>query len=234
MKRIYLFQNVPFNILSKEELIHSIIYAAKHHQKKKVFNMNAYGVVMFKRNPAYAKGITTADIIYPDGWGPVLASSLLPLSLKQRLNVGDFIHNLMQSVQKNRVKIFLIGCETKTVCRTIAAIHNKYNGVQVVGFYHGFFNKNEEKQLLLTLKKTKPNLVLVGMGIPFQELWITKHFKELPPAVYLGIGGVFYYVSGLKSRAPLWMRRCGLEWLFRFAQEPKRLWKRYTIYNLKS
>jgi len=82
------------------------------------------------------------------------------------------------------------------------------------------------------IKEFNPHLVLVGMGVPLQEKWISHHWKQLPSAVYLGVGGVFNYLAGVKKRSPIWMRDRGFEWLFRFFQEPLRLGRRYTIDNL--
>ncbi len=230
-QRIYLFDQVPFDQITQEKLLHVVITWAKTYQKKKVFNMNTHGVVTFLQSTLYAAAMEKADLIYPDGWGPVWATQLEHIHLKKRINVGDFISNLLQSAEKAQLKIYLIGCEDKIAELTAQVIKQSYPMLSVVGFHSVFFTSKEERTLLKDIKKKKPNLVLVGMGIPHQELWLEKNWPKLPSAVYMGVGGVFYYVTKIKSRAPIWMRQNGMEWFYRLLQEPTRLAKRYTLYN---
>jgi len=229
MKRIMLFKKIPFDTVNTSSLLKKIISACLGQEKKRVFNMNAYGAVMYTKNTHYAAVIQNADIIYPDGWGPVIASQFFSEKLIERINVGDFIDPLFMLLNKHHLSLYLLGCENSTVTRAVESIQKKYPHIHICGYHSGFFSKKEEKHIVSDIKKTKPRLVLVGMGIPKQEYWISLHWKKLPPAVYMGIGGVFYYIAGTKTRAPLWMQTHGLEWLYRFFQEPKRLWRRYTL-----
>lgn len=229
--RTYLFESVPFDTLTKKELLNTIVNWAGKRRKKLVLNMNAYGTVTFLRNLKYARVIKAADIIYPDGWGPVLASKFLKCSLKERVNVGDFINDLLKLSNKNKLSLYLLGCEEKTIKKTVETIQKQYPNITISGKHHGFFSKKEEQGIIKQIQTKRPQLVLVGMGLPQQELWIYKNWRILPGAVYMGVGGVFYYIAGIKSRAPNWMRNYSLEWLYRLIQEPKRLGKRYTIGN---
>jgi N-acetylglucosaminyldiphosphoundecaprenol N-acetyl-beta-D-mannosaminyltransferase len=232
MQRIMLFHQVPFDQIRQHELLKSLIDFARRRNKKLILNMNAYGVVMFMKNPRYASVIKKAHIIYPDGWGPVLASKFFQHPLPERVNVGDFIDPLLSMLNKNCLKLYLLGCQRYTIEATKEKIQHLYPDIVLSGASPGFFNYKEEKAILKHIAQTKPNLVLVGMGIPQQELWLDKHWKNLPSAVYMGVGGVFYYISGLKSRAPKWMRNNSLEWIYRFIQEPKKLWRRYSLNTL--
>jgi N-acetylglucosaminyldiphosphoundecaprenol N-acetyl-beta-D-mannosaminyltransferase len=232
MKRIYLFDKVPFDTISKYALIATVAKWGKVHKKSKVFNMNTYGVVTFHKNKVYSDIISSADIIYPDGWGPVLASKIENSKLIKRINVGDIIDDLLKVIEKKRLKVFLLGCQKAVVEKTALTIRKKYPDINVVGYHSGFFNKNEEIKIVKQLNDLKPNIVFVGMGLPYQEYYIFNNWEKLPKAVYLGVGGVFYYISKTKSRAPGWMRDFSLEWIYRLFQEPRRLWKRYTLDNL--
>ncbi len=232
MKRIHIFKNVPFNTCSKNELLSFIVSCCKQKKKTKIFNMNVQGVVEYKKNSAYSQAINSAEVIYPDGWGPVLASRVNKNKLKKRVNVGDFIDELLENVEENKFKLYLLGCEESTVKATVDVLKLQHKKLSIVGYHSGFFTKKEEKNILQELRNLKPNLVLVGMGLPQQELWISRCYEQLPPAVYMGIGGVFYYISGIKSRAPKLIRNYGFEWFYRLLQEPNRLWKRYTISNI--
>lgn len=211
-------------------LLQHISTSIKKKQKKLMLNMNAFGVITFLKNPTYANVIKQADVIYPDGWGPVVASwaDSSDHRLSQRVNVGDFIDKLLEMMDEKKLKLCLLGCEKHTVGRTSTVIRKKYPGIKVVGVFPGFFSHAYEKTILKTITQKKPNLILVGMGIPHQEYWLSRNWSKLPVGVYMGIGGVFYYIAGIKSRSPVWMRRTGTEWLYRLMQEPSRLGGRYT------
>jgi N-acetylglucosaminyldiphosphoundecaprenol N-acetyl-beta-D-mannosaminyltransferase len=193
--------------------------------------MNTYGVVTFIKNEKYAEIIEKADIVYADGCGPILASRFSKNKLSIRVNVGDYIDKLFNSIQRYQLTIYLLGGQTRLLKKTISVIKKKYPLIRISGYHHGFFSKESNFEIIKNIKKGHPNIVLVGMGLPIQEFWINDNWEFLPDAVYLGVGGVFEYIAG-KIRAPLWMRNNCLEWLYRFFQEPKRLWRRYTLDNI--
>jgi len=232
-KRIKLFNKVPFDIILKKELIKELTVSAVRKEKKMVLNMNAYGVVTFLENKKYAKVMNSADIIYPDGWGPVLASKYMKSSLSERVNVGDFIDELLFNVNNNQLRLFLLGSEESLVKKTAQAIKRKYKNIIVCGFHNGFIRFDEVPGVCRLIRNSKPNLVLVGMGVPLQEYFISDNWSGLPNAIYMGIGGAFNYITKTKTRAPVWMRNHSLEWLYRLLQEPRRLWRRYTLINAK-
>lgn len=231
MRRILLFEKVPFDVVDKKQLVNFVIEWGFSRIQKLVLYMNAFGVVTFLKNKKYANIITRSDLVYSDGWGPVFASKLTGNILKQRVNVGDFINDLLKRANQKRMKIFLLGCEENVVKLAYEIIKTRYKDLKI-DFQNGFFTRKEEKTVINRITKFKPNIVLVGMGVPAQEYWITKNWVLLPKSVYMGVGGVFHYIAGTKSRAPIWMRNSGFEWLYRFFQEPIRLGRRYTMGNL--
>jgi N-acetylglucosaminyldiphosphoundecaprenol N-acetyl-beta-D-mannosaminyltransferase len=230
--RIQLFDEVPFDKVTKNELILKVIEWASCHTKKVVLNMNTYGAVTYMQNKKYAKAIRSADLIYADGWGPVFASRFQATSLPERVNVGDFIDNILVKMHRKKLKLFLLGSKADLIVKTVSKIKSKYKDIKIVGSHHGFFPRKDQGEIALKITKARPNLVLVGMGLPIQEYFIHDNWKKLPNAVFMGVGSVFEYIAG-KNRAPIWMRKSGLEWLFRLIQEPRRLWKRYTLKNLE-
>jgi N-acetylglucosaminyldiphosphoundecaprenol N-acetyl-beta-D-mannosaminyltransferase len=229
MKRIFLFDQVPFDTITRTQLLATLTDWAIAKQKKLVLNLNAYGVTAYIKNSTFARIIDKADLIYPDGWGPVLAARLTKLPLQQRINVGDFLPILLTKLNQHRLKLFLIGTEADVIETTARRLTNEYPHIKLVGYHHGYLTKSQESNLAITLTQARPHVVMVGMGLPKQEFFLDRHWYKLPPAVYLGVGGVFHYLAGTKKRAPVWMRRFGLEWLFRLIQEPFRLGKRYTL-----
>ncbi|MBO5680194.1 MAG: WecB/TagA/CpsF family glycosyltransferase, partial [Lentisphaeria bacterium] len=102
---------------------------------------------------------------------------------------------------------------------------------EFVGCADGFFKEKSEEQILAELAEHKVNILLVALGVPGQEIWISQHLNALPGCVAIGVGGLLDFVSERIPRAPLWMRKCNIEWCFRLYQEPIRLFKRYIIGN---
>lgn len=231
MKRIKLFEIIPFNQLTKSELFRSVLKYASIHKKTLILNMNAYGVVTYLKNKKYSKIINKADVIYPDGWGPVIASKFFSEKMTSRINVGDFIFDLFKTIEKMGIRIYILGGKRKTLQKSIDNIKWKYPTIKISGYHHGFNLTQNTAQIIKKINASKPNIVFVGLGIPKQEVWIDSNWKLLPNAVYMGVGSVFEYVAG-KSRAPIWMRNSGFEWVYRLAQEPSRLFRRYTMDNL--
>lgn len=232
MRRVILFDKVPFNEITREKLITKILKWARGGKKKLVLNMNAYGVVTYLKDRKYARIISKANLIYPDGWGPVFASRFFREKLPERVNVGDFIDELLSALDTNHLGLFLLGCEETIVRNTTLIIKKSYPKIRICGYHSGFFIEKKESEIVGQLKRSQPNIVMVGMGVPNQEYFLDRNWRVLPPAVYMGVGGVFYYITGMKSRAPWFIRSWGFEWLYRLFQEPERLWRRYTLDNL--
>ncbi len=229
MKRIRILDRIPFDRITAPQLIHRIMDASRNNIKCRVCYMNTQGATEYIRNKEYADAMEKCLIIHPDGWGPVIASRFSDTPLPERSNVGDFMPSLLKRANRERKSIFLLGCEEGVAEKTATEIRKQYPAIRIAGYHSGFFDREAETAVCRKITTAKPDLVLVGMGAPRQELFIERNWNRLPNAVYMGIGGVFYYITGLKSRAPVFMRQSGMEWLYRLLQEPQRLWRRYTL-----
>lgn len=230
MKKVTLLNTIPFYELDIDSLLSYIISSAiKRDMKKHIHYLNAYGIVTYFANTLYARAIDSADITYADGWGPIIAARITGGGPRHRINVGDYIHSLLKKAQEARLRIYILGYSEEVIQRTMQYIAVTYPGITLCGFHNGFFPSFQEKNLVLAIRRSKPNILLIGMGSPKQELFAYNNRNALPQCVTICVGGVFNYVSGSLRRAPLWMQKAGLEWLFRLFQEPRRLWKRYTF-----
>ncbi len=226
--------NNYYSILSKvknfteEQLINYVTKNAQKKSKKIVLNINAHDIYLSLKNPIYKKILLNSDLLYADGWGTVYLAKYFSMKLKNRVNVGDYINSLLEQSMNLGLTIYLFGCEYEVVYKTVLNLCNKYPKLVISGYHSGFYSKNEEKKIISEMNSCKPDIVLVGMGIPMQEEFIWKNYSTLPNAIYLGVGGVFHYLAETKKRAPLWVREFRCEWLYRLIQEPRRLFARYT------
>ncbi len=123
--------------------------------------------------------------------------------------------------------IFFLGAQPAILQAMLNKLHRDHPSLRIAGYNDGYFMPQEEPALLERIRHSKPDVLLVAMGTPRQEYWIRDHFHELGVPVYIGVGGTFDVIAGLKKDAPAWIRRFALEWLFRLVQDPRNLWRRY-------
>ncbi len=191
-----------------------------------VVTLNSEMVMQADVNPDLAKIIRRADLVIPDGSGIIF---YLWLQGKNQLRCPgiELAESLLQKVDLlgESFPVFFYGGKPGIANKAAAFWQKKLPSLAIAGNECGYLTSNQEEELLNTLKKLQPQLILVGLGVPRQELWIAKHRHLCPHAIWMGVGGSFDIWAGVKSRAPLWMRENNLEWLYRFSKEPQR-WQR--------
>jgi beta-1,4-glucosyltransferase len=167
-------------------------------------------------------GITLVN----DGVGMDLAARIVHgQRFHENLNGTDFIPRLLGG-SPLPLRVFLFGAKPEVVEEASHAIETRF-GQEVVGVCSGY--GIDDATVCAEIHAAQPDVVLVALGNPLQERWILDHAKDMPPALYVGVGALFDFLADRAVRAPRWVRRLRLEWLFRLMQEPGRLWKRYTI-----
>jgi beta-1,4-glucosyltransferase len=167
-----------------------------------------------------------AITVVNDGIGMDLAARLMHgQRFKENLNGTDFIPRLLGG-SPLPLRVFLFGARPEVVREASRTVERRF-GHTVVGAMAGY--GVEDELVCERIRTAQPDVVLVALGNPLQEQWILDHAKLLPPALYVGVGALFDFLADRAVRAPVWVRKLHLEWLFRLLQEPKRLWKRYTV-----
>ncbi len=179
----------------------------------------------------YREILESCDLVYPDGMGVVYASWVFGHSLEERVTAGDLIPALCQRCVDKGHRLFLLGGEPGVPERSKEKLLADYPDLQIVGVRDGFFSENDVQSVIDQIRQTRPDILMVGMGVPKQEKWLRRYLHDLNVPVAWGVGALFDFISGRFPRAPIWMRKMGLEWLFRLIVEPRRLWKRYLLGN---
>jgi N-acetylglucosaminyldiphosphoundecaprenol N-acetyl-beta-D-mannosaminyltransferase len=228
----------PFGIsmaaLTTDGFCNQIISWAKSRSKPRLVTyLNAHCVNIFFRDPEYAKIIRSADLVYADGQSVVWASRLLKESLPERISAGDFLPEFCRRCKDNSLSLYLLGSEKDVAGNAAIALQKKIPGLKIAGVHHGFLSSGGIPEILSGIKTASPDILLVGMGVPLQEKFVEKHKGEINVPVTWCVGALFEYYAGTSPHAPRWMRRAGMEWLFRLAVEPGRLWKRYLLGNAR-
>lgn len=173
-----------------------------------------------------------AELVLADGMPLILSSRLFGVPLPERVSGIDFTGALFEAAGKNgKLTCFLMGAGPGVAERAAYNIEKRWPEVKVTGCYSppwGFENDEEQnKKILKMISSVNPDVLLVCLGAPKQELWVYRHLHELEAKVALCVGATIDFLAGEKKRAPVWMQKIGLEWLYRFITEPKRLAKRY-------
>ncbi len=174
-----------------------------------------------------------ADLVVADGAPVVWLSKLGGTPLKERVAGSDLFWTLGRASAETGVTLFFLGGVEGAADAAKAVLEKRYPGVKIIGTYcppfKTFGTQDEQDRIRDEVKKAKPDVLLVAFGAPKQEKWIAANLERLGVPISIGVGGSFEMASGMLKRAPGWMQRSGLEWAYRFAQQPRRLFDRYIV-----
>ncbi len=225
------FLNTRFNRMSWSEAIDRLLMQLLKRQGGRVYYGNAHTMVTASQNPALAKALAHSDLLLADGSGVCWGSALLGTPLVYNLNGTDLVPVLCKEGAKKGLSVYLLGAKPGVAEEAAANLKNAYPSLVIAGTHHGYFSKVETSQILETIRAARPHLLLVAMGVPQQEIWIDQYASQLRDITCMGVGGLFDFVAQRVPRAPYSIRAFGMEWLWRLAMEPTRLWQRYIIGN---
>ena len=198
---------------------------------RQVCTVNPEFIMAARRHPAFGQALAAADLCTPDGVGVLWAARLSGVPLDERVTGSDAIYRLCERAALQGWRIFFLGAAAGVAERAAAELARLYPGLRVAGTYGGSPAEADWPQIQQQLAAAQADLLFVAYGHPRQDIWIQQHREELPVAVALGVGGAFDFVAGVTQRAPLWLRRLGLEWLYRLVRQPWR-WRRMATLPL--
>jgi len=198
-----------------------------------VVTPNVDHVLILQNNEGLRRAYADAALVVADGWPVVLASQLLGQPLPERVPGSDVVPAVLGAARGPKpLRVFLLGAGPGVAERAARRIHDRWHGVRVTGVYSppfGFEKDDAENEKILRLiAEAKPDLLLVGLGAPKQELWVHKNRNRIAASVALCIGATIDFIAGEKPRAPQWVQNIGFEWFHRMMSEPGRLLPRYA------
>jgi exopolysaccharide biosynthesis WecB/TagA/CpsF family protein len=193
--------------------------------------INAHCINMLGRSRPYRRALGRAGALLPDGAGMRIAARWSGMSLRDNLNGTDLFPHLCHHAAAQGQRIFLLGGKPGIATMAATRMASLYGNDLFAGTRHGYFSAAETDWVIAQINRSGASILLVGMGVPQQEIWIAQHRNRITVPIIMGVGGLFDYYSGAIPRAPLALRKVGLEWAWRLAQEPQRLARRYVIGN---
>lgn len=197
-------------------------------QPSQVITLNAEIVYQAQREPELQGIINRADLVTPDGIGIVWGGRQLGYTVPERVTGIDLLQRLCAEAPAAKWKIFLLGSAPGVAGQAARQLQAINPGIQICGYQQGYFSEEEIPSVISAIRAQRPDLIFVGLGAPKQEFWIDRHRLELGVPVCIGVGGSLDVIAGQKKRAPLWIIRLNLEWLYRLAAEPSR-WRRQLV-----
>jgi exopolysaccharide biosynthesis WecB/TagA/CpsF family protein len=185
-------------------------------------------------DPVYAGLVAGADLHLVDGSGMAIAARMAGQRFVANTNGTDLFPLLCKAAAGEGRRIFLLGGRHGVAARAAETIRAAGHGAAIAGTHHGylFAGSPEEAEALLQIERSRADILLVGLGVPLQEQWIARNQARITVPVTAGVGGLFDFFAGNFSRAPHVVRAAGMEWAWRLAQEPSRLWQRYLVGNV--
>jgi N-acetylglucosaminyldiphosphoundecaprenol N-acetyl-beta-D-mannosaminyltransferase len=193
--------------------------------------LNAAKIVQAHGDPELVRIIRSCSLVNADGQSVVWAGRLLGSPLPERVAGIDFMLALWRSAARHGYRVYLLGAEAAVVEETARIATGQ--GVEVVGHRDGYWDESQEPQVVAGVRETRPDILFLAVPSPRKEYFLARRQKELGCALVVGVGGSFDVVAGLRSRAPRWMQRTGLEWFHRLVQEPRRMFLRYAVGNTR-
>jgi N-acetylglucosaminyldiphosphoundecaprenol N-acetyl-beta-D-mannosaminyltransferase len=194
--------------------------------------VNVAKIVNMQRDPQLDASVRECDIINIDGMGVVLGARLLGHNVPERVAGVDLFHELLAMSASKGYSVYLLGAKNEVVGETTRRVQQLYPGLKLAGYHHGYFWDDEEA-MVNKVRESGAQLLFVAITSPKKENFINRWRDQLGVTFVMGVGGTFDVVAGKVKRAPVWMQKWGLEWLYRVIQEPRRMWKRYLVTNSK-
>ena len=208
-----------------DELMLQVDAYVSSRRPHQIVTLNAEMLVAAHEDPALGQILNAANLNVADSVGVMLAARLLGLRLRERVTGSDGIYRLATHCAQRGYRPFFLGAAPGVADVVAERLVAANPGLEVAGAYVGSPSPKDEDDIIDRVRATAPDLLFVAYGVPVEEKWIARNQERLGVPVMVGVGGSFDFVAGLTKRAPLWMRRMGLEWLHRLIHEPWR-WRR--------
>ena len=193
--------------------------------------VNVNSVNLTVDHPELKVSLNNAERCFADGSGLRLAAKTLGINIKDNVNGTDMLPHLCEAAQAQGISIYLLGAKPGVAIATAKNLRKHYPTLRIAGAEHGYFDRSQDNYVVERINQTNTGVLLLAMGSPVQEKWLQDNASKLTCNTALAVGGLFDFYSGQISRAPMWMRELGLEWIWRLMQEPKSKFKRYVIGN---
>lgn len=222
----------PLTVDQLHEELAQLIETDAHAE---VLHVNVHGMNLSADNPWLRDYLNQAEIVFCDGAGIILGARILGQHIPERITYADWMWQLAEFAAARGYSFYFLGAKPGIAQTAADRMIAHFPELKIAGVRDGYFNKDnghpDNEAVLADINAARPNILIVGMGMPMQERWLLDNWSRIDANIALTGGAVFDYISGDLKRAPTWMTDNGLEWLGRLLIEPRRLWQRYIVGN---
>ena len=191
--------------------------------------LNAAKVVMVSKDAKLRAVIRACRVVNADGQSVVIASRLLRQPLPERVAGIDLFAELVKRSAENGRSVYFLGAREDVLEEMLSRFRTQYPTLRIAGLRNGYWN--DDAEVIEQVRAVQPDLLFLAIPSPRKEFWLAEHLPALGVPFAMGVGGSFDVLAGKIKRAPAWVQRLGCEWVYRLAQEPRRMWKRYLVGN---
>jgi N-acetylglucosaminyldiphosphoundecaprenol N-acetyl-beta-D-mannosaminyltransferase len=196
---------------------------------RQVSTVNPEFVMLARQNPEFARTLAASDLNLPDGANLVRAARMLGRPLRERVAGSDLVSRIAARAAEKGWRIFLLGAREGIGADAAARLRERYPSLQIAGVWAGSPQPPAEDEQVTRVNHSGTEILLVAYGAPAQDLWIARNRERLTARIAMGVGDAFDFVAGRIPRAPIWMQRAGLEWLFRLTRQPWRMRRQLAL-----
>lgn len=232
-KSRFKFMNTYVNAVSMEQSIAWVEKIIAEGRPTQHVVINASKVNLMEKDSKLREIVNKCPLINADGASIVWAAKRLGVPLEKRVTGCDMFQKLIGMAAEKGYKIYLFGAKEEVVRKVKEIYEEQYSGIQIVGYRNDYFTESDEAQIVKDMHDSGADMMFVAFSSPKKEYWVNKYLDEIGIPFVMGVGGSFDIIAGVTQRAPIWFQEHGLEWFYRFVQEPRRMWKRYIIGNAK-
>lgn len=193
--------------------------------------VNAAKVVEYQSDGRLREAIRDAHLLTADGQAVVWAARLLGHKVPSRVAGADLMEALLAHAGSRGYSVYLLGAKDEVVAACVERARREHPALRIAGYRNGYFKADEEVAVVDAIRAATPDILFLGFGTPAKEYFMHRWYRDLAVPFVMGVGGTFDVYAGLVKRAPTWLQHSGLEWAYRLAQEPRRMWKRYLVGN---
>ena len=232
------FEGVRIDVVDVASAVNRIVELSRLDRSAIVVTPNVDHLVLCREVPAFRRTYDRADLILADGMPIVMLTRLLRLPLRHKVSGSDLVMPLLRAAAAHELGVYILGTTEDAADEAIAKLDEQIPHLSVVGRSSPWFKPGADNpdmvKALDDVRATGADLVLVAFGSPKEGQLLDQYWDDLPPACFLACGASIDFIAGRVPRAPEWLSKVGLEWVFRLVNEPKRLWKRYLVQDVKA
>ncbi len=227
----YRIFGIEIDNLTMSQALEKVIGSAQEREKRSFAFVNADCLNRAKCDAAYGRVLSRQSMVFADGSGIRMAGLMRGINVVGNVNGTDMFPLLCKTASEKGLSIYLLGAAPGVAAAVAQNMTRQYPTLKIAGTQDGYFTDGETERVISSINASNAHILLVALGAPRQDMWIETNHARLVPSVAIGVGGLFDFYSGRISRAPLWLREAGFEWIWRFLQEPARMWRRYFVGN---